>query len=105
LPFLKEVVNSSNNQTGTLLCNVYTNSSNPSRLFTLEACTGKEYLLDVYSQSQADFNSENSLGFRNGTEFMYLEMKVGFLYREIDPQTWNCSRFRFIVDIQVIVDR
>jgi hypothetical protein len=76
------VVNASNNQTGTLLCSVYTDSSNPLRLFTLEGCTSKEYFLDVYSQSQAYLDSEkNSWGIRNGTEFMYLEMKGGFLYK------------------------
>ncbi|KAE9367469.1 hypothetical protein N431DRAFT_348246 [Stipitochalara longipes BDJ] len=84
LSFVQAVVNASKNETGTLFCGAYTDASNSTRLFTLEATTSKEYFLDVHSQSQAYLNNEkNSWNIVNGTETSYLKLQGGFLYKGI----------------------
>jgi hypothetical protein len=40
--------------------------------------------------------------FGMGPSLCIWRWRVGFCIKEIDPRTWNCSWFRFIVDIQVM---
>ncbi len=83
LPYYKEVVTSSKNETGTLLVGVYPDPSNSSRLLTVEAFTSREYL-DVHTQSWAyQVEQSHSWAIENGTEYMNLKMKGGFLYKRI----------------------
>jgi quinol monooxygenase YgiN len=82
LPWLKDVVNASKNETGTLLSAVYTDPSNSTRLFKVEASMTKEYFLDVHSKSEAYLIAQSrSWAAEIGAESVYLKMMGGFLYK------------------------
>lgn len=78
----KNVVSAAKNESGTLLCGVYTDPTEPKRLFTIDACESKEYWLNTHTKSEAYAESEmvtKTIG--NGTELSFLKMMGGFLYK------------------------
>ncbi|KAG4441279.1 hypothetical protein IFR05_003207 [Cadophora sp. M221] len=82
LPGWKDVVAASRNESGTLLAGVYTDPVEKRRLFTIDACTSKEYWMNTHVRSQAYVESERiARAMGNGTEFSFLRMKGGFLYK------------------------
>ncbi|KAH7350703.1 hypothetical protein BKA65DRAFT_498824 [Rhexocercosporidium sp. MPI-PUGE-AT-0058] len=82
LPAWRNVVLESRNETGTLLSGVYTDPAEPKRLFTIDACTSKEYWLDTHLTSKPYVESEKiAKASGNMTEFSFLKMEGGFLYK------------------------
>ncbi|PVH85153.1 hypothetical protein DL98DRAFT_651047 [Cadophora sp. DSE1049] len=78
----KNVVSAAKNETDTWLCGVYTDPAEPKRLFTIDACTSQEYWLNTHMKSEAYMESERvAKAVGNSTEFSYLKMMAGFLYK------------------------
>jgi len=89
LSALEKVVSAAKNESGTLLCGVYTDPAAPKRLFTIDACESKEYWSNTHVKSEAYVESEKvtkTVG--NVTELSFLKMMGGFLYK---PELMDAS--------------
>lgn len=82
IPYWKQVVETSRNETGTLVYGLHKDPVQPDKLYTLEVYESKDYLWDVHAKSDAVAeNVKNTKDLRIGLKHSFLKYASGFLHK------------------------
>lgn len=80
IPYWKEVVATSREESGTLVYGLHKDPLQPDKLFTLEVYESKTYLWDVHAKSNAVAeNVKHTKDLRKGLKHSFLKLRSGFL--------------------------